>query len=330
MFDKLIRELRALERTKISVPIDVDSDGYYDKECPAPNCLFGFKVHEEDWRSLVRDEEMFCPSCRHAAPARNWFTTDQIKRARKQALNQVKGRINKAIRADAQAWNRRQRANSFVKITMNVKGRSAIPILVPIAAAEPMRLRTKCDKCGCRYSYIGAGFFCPACGSNSANHTFSQSLDAVRTSIRSGPQLRKILGKDEAEVLIRTLLEKGFQDAVMCFQRLNEQLRDRIANPPSARRNLFQNLDEGSQFWLRTVGQDFEMMIGTDRLSRLRRYFQQRHLLAHRQGIVDEDYIARSEDTAYAVGQRLILKEEDAMEMVDLVSALGDAITKVK
>ena len=93
MFDQLIGELKALERTEVSVPLEADADGYFDKECPAPNCLFGFKVHSEDWRDIVRDEEVFCPSCRHTAPAKSWYTTDQVERAKLQALDQVKGRI---------------------------------------------------------------------------------------------------------------------------------------------------------------------------------------------------------------------------------------------
>lgn len=36
MFDKLLQEFRDMERTKISVPIKVDKDGYIDKECKLP------------------------------------------------------------------------------------------------------------------------------------------------------------------------------------------------------------------------------------------------------------------------------------------------------
>jgi hypothetical protein len=72
MFKDLLRELDQLNgTTSVSVPIESDSEGYYDKECPAENCLFGFKVHGEDWTSLVRDEEVFCPACRHCAPAKS-------------------------------------------------------------------------------------------------------------------------------------------------------------------------------------------------------------------------------------------------------------------
>ena len=44
MFDNLLRELRALERRSITVPIDSDEKGYIDKECPSTNCEFQFKI----------------------------------------------------------------------------------------------------------------------------------------------------------------------------------------------------------------------------------------------------------------------------------------------
>jgi hypothetical protein len=74
MFDELLRELRRLERPQtIRVSISSDEDGYLDRECPAPECLFQFKVHEDDWRDKVRDEEVFCPSCGHTADSGSWL-----------------------------------------------------------------------------------------------------------------------------------------------------------------------------------------------------------------------------------------------------------------
>jgi hypothetical protein len=326
MFKNLLRELDQLNgTTSISVPIEADSEGYCDKECPAENCVFGFKVHGEDWKNLVRDEEVFCPACRHAAPAKSWYTRDQIERAKKYAVDQLRGRINNAIRQDASDWNRRQPHNAFIKMTMDVRGVST-PLLMPIAAAEPMRLRTACESCGCRYSYIGAAFFCPACGANSAHHTFRQTLGIVRAAAATGDLLRKSLDADQAEVLIRTLLEKGVQDAVMSFQRLCEQIYAGFANTPAARRNAFQNLGEGSALWAQATGRTFDDMLPPSDMQKLRVYFQQRHLLAHRQGIVDDDYIARSGDTTYASGQRLIITHAAVLEFADLVERLGSAV----
>ena len=60
MFDKLIRELRKMERMKVSIQIETDAEGYYDKECPSKNCMFQFKVLAEDWADKFKDESVFC------------------------------------------------------------------------------------------------------------------------------------------------------------------------------------------------------------------------------------------------------------------------------
>lgn len=61
-------------------------------------------------------------------------------------------------------------------------------------------------------------------------------------------------------------------------------------------------------------------------MTQLRVYYQQRHLLAHQQGIVDNDYVTRSGDTTYEVGQRLLIKESAALKFADLVDRLGTAL----
>ncbi|WP_096172050.1 hypothetical protein [Cohaesibacter sp. ES.047] len=327
MFKNLQRELERLGRMKeLSVPIEPDSEGYLDKECPSEPCLFLFKIYGDDWSNIVRDEEVFCPSCRHVAPAASWYPRAQVEAAREYALGKITNSMNKAMRADTAASKRRQNRHSFLSITLDVKGgRDAV--LVPVAAAEPMRLRTACESCGCRYSYVGAAYFCPSCGANSASHTFTQTLNTIRTAAGLGETLRNTLGRDEAEVMIRTLLEKAVQDTVMSFQRLNEQLYERQSGK-TARRNAFQNLDVGSDLWSAEIGLDYVDLIGQDKLDQLRVYFQQRHLLAHQQGIVDQGYIDRSGDQTYAAGQRILIRDSAVREFADLIEELSYELSK--
>ncbi|WP_319498116.1 hypothetical protein [uncultured Cohaesibacter sp.] len=325
MFKNLQRELERLGRMKeISVPIESDSEGYLDKECPSASCLFFFKIYGEDWSNIVRDEEVFCPSCGHVAPAASWYPREQVEAGRSYALGTITNSMNKAMRADATASKRRQHRNSFLSINIDAKG-GKDAVLVPVAATEPMRLRTTCENCGCRYSYVGAAYFCPSCGANSASHTFMQTLNASRTAAGLGDTLRNTLEPDDAAVMIRTLLEKAIQDTVMSFQRLNEQLYERQSGK-TARRNVFQNLDKGSELWAAEIGHGYVDLIGQIRLDQLRIYFQQRHLLAHQQGIVDQDYIDRSGDQTYAIGQRLLIRDSAVNEFADLVEELSQQL----
>ena len=69
MFENLLRELRSLDGQQVSVPINCDEKGYVDRECPATNCGFQFKIQEDDWTNICRDEAVWCPMCGHSEPA---------------------------------------------------------------------------------------------------------------------------------------------------------------------------------------------------------------------------------------------------------------------
>lgn len=326
MFDDLIRTLRNLDGQKINLPVECDEDGYLDRECPNTACEFGFKIHAEDWRAIVRDEEVFCPSCGHAAPAQSWFTKAHVEAARKAAMSHLKGQINQAMRRDAERWNRRQSPNAFISITMQVKGHTK-PMLLPLAAAEPMRLKIACTKCHCRYSVIGSAYFCPSCGHNAADQVFSQSLDKIRASLDLAPLLRAtITDRDTAENTIRQLTEDGLQRAVTAFQRFAEALFAEHPSSLKARRNAFQNLDEGSRLWAEAFQHSYDQHLTTLELATLKRYFQQRHLMAHRDGLVDAEYVTKSGDGTYRAGQRLVIQADEVRECVGLIEKLGNAM----
>lgn len=325
MFDELSRILRQLDGQKITVTPDiaVDEDGYIDRECPHDDCMFEFKVHDQDWREIVRDEEVFCPFCGHAADAQKWWTTEQIEKIQEQALAQVKGTINQAMRRDAEAFNRRQRKGSFITVKMKVES-GLREIVLPAAAAEPMRLKLTCEECSCRFAVIGSAFFCPSCGHNSADRVFRQSLNAIRASLDAIPAIRSgISDADASENTIRLLTEAGLQNVVMAFQRFAEAHYQRQPDPIRVRRNAFQNLSEGSQLWRTAFGRGFDDHLSTSELTELARLFQQRHLLAHCEGIVDADYISRSGDPTYREGQRLVIRESVVRMALQLVEKLS-------
>ncbi len=116
MFKDLIKEFKRLDGQLISVPIECDEKGYVDKQCPSEECEFLFKVYEEDWRNIFKDEAVWCPLCRHEAPSDQWFTIEQVEHAEAEALAVVQGKIHNALRSGAQRFNRRQSKNSFVSI----------------------------------------------------------------------------------------------------------------------------------------------------------------------------------------------------------------------
>jgi hypothetical protein len=323
MFKETIRALRQLEgQTQVSVPIEDDEEGYFDRECPSEECLFQFKIFGEDWKEKVRDEEVFCPNCGHTAASGSWWTQEQIAHAREAALAQVKASISGALRRDANEWNRRQKRNSFLSITMKVDSRPQhVPL--PPAAAEPMRLKITCPACTCRYAVIGTAYFCPACGHNAADQQFAQSVTGIRQSLDAADAVRvAITDRDTAESTVRLIIENGLQNAVTAFQRCAEAIFSSLPTAPKARRNAFQNLTEGDQFWRAATGKGYADHLTPDELAALLRIFQQRHLLAHTQGIVDQEYVSKSGDTRYKPGQRIVIRPEAVREATTLIEKL--------
>lgn len=118
MFDETRRALRRLEGgQQISVSLPSDAEGYFDRKCPSLECL-EFKVHEDDWRDKVRDEKVFCAFCGHTANSSEWSTQQQQEYLEKAALAHLQGSLGRAMRRDAESWNRRQPRDSFIKITI--------------------------------------------------------------------------------------------------------------------------------------------------------------------------------------------------------------------
>ena len=315
MFENLPRQ--------ISIPIEVDEQGYVDKECPATSCIFTFKIHQDDWRNIVRNEEVFCPRCGHVAPAKNWFTTDQIEKAKEQALDVLQGYVREALNEFAQDLNRSVQSNSFVKISMQVSGDTTKPVIVPITASEPMTMKAICTECHCRYGFIGAAFFCPSCGHNSAEQTFRQSLGIIRATLANEERLREVLDRDTAENTIRALRENAIEDTVTSFQRVMECMYMKLLETPSAApKNAFQRLQQGNDLWKASAGKSYEEVLTVEESNLLKMYFQQRHVLSHREGIIDQEYLNKSGDSAYRVGQRLIVKRQDVIQFVDTIEKL--------
>ena len=327
MFEETIRALRRLEgRTNVSVPVGDDEQGYIDRECPSEECFFQFKVLGEDWKNKVRDKEVFCPNCGHTANSDYWWTQEQLAHAREAVLAQVSGALTGALKKDAASWNRRQPRKSFISMTMKVDSKPQhVPL--PPAAAEPMRLKITCPACACRYAVVGAAYFCPACGHNAADQQFELTMAGIRQSLGALDIVRTAMAdRDTAENTVRLMVESGLQNAVTAFQRCAEALYSGFPSAPKARRNAFQNLTEGDAVWKEVTGRTYADYLSTDALNTLRRAFQQRHLLAHTQGIVDQDYITKSGDDRYKAGQRIVVRVDAVLEAVALIEKLASGM----
>ena len=290
------------------MPILPDNDGYYDKECPNPECLSKFKVNAEDWKNLFSDDEVHCPFCGYVSPANTWWTTEQVEEAKRQAIEQVRAQIGQALQADVRAFNHSQPKNSLVKFSMKFKGNTRF-VCLPAQALEEMTQKIQCDNC--------------------AELTFRNTIEKVRGKIKNLEMIRQAIepiSKDEAARTCTSLLESSIPDLVVAFQRLCECVYPQLAPAKPLKKNVFQRLADGSDLWKELVGKGYSDWITEEQYSKLKKCFQQRHLLQHQDGIIDQEYITKSGDTLYTMGQHLIVKTTDVDEYADIVEKLGNEI----
>lgn len=329
MFDDLIRELRRMEREPVRLPVNADVDGYFDRECPNDECEFQFKVILDDWGDGFEGRQMHCPLCGTLAPADHFWTKEQLAQAREQAARYFSGRVGQALARGARTFNARQPRDGFISMSLEYKGPTHVPSLVPVDAAEEMQLKIACEQCTARFAVIGSAFFCPRCGHSSAVRVFDDALVKIEAKVEHLDRVVQAVAqvdKDAAELTRRSLLESAISDAVVAFQRVMEELYRVQPNAAGKiKTNTFQRLDDGSGLWQAIGMRPYADVLSESELTRLRIYFQRRHLLAHREGIVDDQYIERTGDTRYAPGQRIIVCPEHVVELAALVRKLVGA-----
>lgn len=328
MFKDLIREIERMEREPARLPVKADADGYFDRECPDTECEFQFKVIVQEWGDGFEGKEMHCPLCGMVAPADHFWTKEHLEQAKHQAVRYFSGRLGQAMSRRARSFNARQPKGGFISMSLRYKGPTHIPALVSLEAAEEMQLKIACEQCGAHFAVIGSAFFCPKCGYSSAVRMFNDALAKIEAKVQHLERVVQAVAqvdKDSAELTRRSLLESGLSDAVVAFQRVMEELYRSQPSAQKLQQNVFQRLADGSQLWKAAGWPAYSDILSPTGLARLNILFQRRHLLAHREGIVDNQYIQRSGDTKYTAGQRVVVRPEQVVALVDLVRKLVNA-----
>ena len=331
MFEEIVRELNKLSRPRqISISVPLDEKGYYDRECRNSECGGAFKVLFEDWKDKVSDELAYCPFCRHEAPADEWNTNEQEKYIRSAAEAEMSRLVNNAFRRGTQRSRPMRFGGGLINFSMSLSYKPGrIPCVLPATARAELRQDFTCEACCCRYASVGASFFCPACGHNSAPSSFENTLATVRTAVNASGTMRaaleQVTNADAARDAVRQILEDQFPRLVGAFERLNEALFDKVPNASAIPKkgSVFQRIDDASDLWQQATGKGYGDFLSASELRRVKLLVHRRHVLSHQQGIVDQTYLVRSGDRSYSVGQRLVVREADVLELVSLLERLA-------
>lgn len=312
----------------IDIPITLKSDekGYFDRQCPNDKCKFVFKIFMDDWKDRISDEQVYCPMCGHCAPSDQWYTHEQLEAineiAASYALSYISDELNKMFGRAA----RGMRGNKYVQLTYK-PGHKITFVNNPVGQRPEWELEITCEKCQTRYSVIGSAYFCPCCGHNAVEHVFNESLNRVQTMIESIEDIYKIYetnySKDKAESMCRSMIEGSLGDIVSAFQKYAEDIYKKLMPTNKVRVNDFQIIVKGSKLFSEAIGKGYDSWLTDEEISDMNILFQQRHLIEHNNGLIDEQYIQKSNDPSYKIGQRVIIRNTDVLRLLGHVRKLS-------
>jgi len=296
---------------QISVPIRLDQDGYLGRECP--QCESYFKI-TPGTGITSGSPPCHCPYCGHAGSPIQFWTKDQIRYARSVALNKVTDAVLRDLKEIE--FDIKPRGAFGIGMSMKIKGQPH-----PIKHYREPRLETDvvCDQCTLRYAIYGVFAFCPDCGRHNSRQILGKNLELA------GKQLDLAAGDEEE--LSTQLVADALENVVSAFDGFGREISrvhaTKATNPSKAQDISFQNLS-GAQKNVQTLfGFDLAGALDADEWATACRFFQKRHLLAHRMGVVDEEYLKKSGDTRATIGRKVTIEPHHVRDMVQLIARLG-------
>jgi hypothetical protein len=292
---------------QLYISLEPDGDGYTGRECPVEECLGYFKVTP---RTGIKDSApCCCPYCGHCGDNRTFSTRDQIKYAESVALRQVTDAIHKDLKS--LEFDHKPQGAFGIEFSLKVTNSGSLPIRY--YREKQLETEVVCDNCTLRYAIYGVFGWCPDCGTHNSLQILSKNLELAKSELILAETVRKEL----AEHLIGDALENvvsGFDGfgREACLRRGADI---RFQNIPTARRKV----QEGQE----AFGIDFADALGVGEWEHVCRIFQKRHLLAHKMGVIDQEYVRNTNDLTAVIGRKIRISQEEVMSAITIVEALG-------
>ncbi len=297
------RNLSRLGNT-ISVPVKADEDGYLGRECPKQECLGYFKI--TPGTGIRGPAPCHCPYCGHSGDQNTFWTPEQLEYAKSVVIRQV----TDAIFADLKSMEFDHKPRGGFGIGLSMKVSRSSPHPVRYYREKQLETEVVCDACTLRYAIYGVFGWCPDCGAHNSRQILEKNLELARKELA----LAASIDKDLADHLTGDALE----NVVSAFDGFGREVcAKRAADIP------FQNLAGARRKVQDAFGFDFADHITPREWDGACRVFQKRHLLAHKMGVVDDEYIRKTGDTQAVVGRKVSVGPDEVTATIGIVEALG-------
>ncbi|MCD6326538.1 hypothetical protein J7M28_03145 [bacterium] len=314
----MTRHLRNLGiQFQISLPLD--GEGYLGRECPSTDCERYFKI--KPGTGLEGENlPVHCPYCGHKGPMDHFHTQSQINYVTSVVERKVQNAVVRDMKDMARDFNRQTRG-SLLSLSMDVK---SSPVRLHHYAERELETNVECGNCTLQYSVYGVFAFCPDCGQHNSLHILDKNLEVIEKML--------VLATSTAEELAGKLIENALEDCVSAFDGFGRELcrvhAQKAADPAKAEKVSFQNLDGAKANVLSTFGIDLSACVTSDEWAAAVRGFQKRHLFAHKMGVVDEEYLAKTGDPNAVVGRKIRVDDSDVRAVLQVIRKVAKHLSE--
>jgi len=302
----------------IPISLQTDEEGLIGRECPKEECEGYFKV-KFGTGLLGKDLPCHCPYCGHSEGADHFWTKEQIEYARSIAINKVADALEK----DMKSLEFDIKPKGAFGIGMSLKYQRGTPVPIRYYREKALETKVICDACTLEYAVYGVFAFCPDCRKHNSLQILKKNIDLVRKQL--------ILSSHQEDTdMRRYLVEDALENCISAFDGFaRESCRVRIAKSTDSNRatNIsFQNIAKASGTIKVLYGFDLERLVKTEEWKQIIIGFQKRHLIAHRSGVVDEQYISATGENPMTLGHKISLAKEEVSQLANLIVELGEKL----
>lgn len=290
---------------QVSVPIRTDDDGYLGRECPVKECLGYFKI--TPGTGIKGPAPCHCPYCGHSGDQNTFWTQDQLDYARSFIIRKVTDALHQDLKS--LEFDHPPTPGTFgISISLKVKPGT----LHPIKYYREKELETEvvCENCTLRYAIYGVFGWCPDCGTHNSIQILTKNLELAKKELA----LAESVDKELADHLVGDALE----NVVSAFDGFGREICARKGADIQ-----FQNLTGARRRVQGRFALDFGDVLGANDWEKICRVFQKRHLLAHRMGVVDDDYLKKANDSQAVLGRKISVSRDEVITTISLIEKLG-------
>lgn len=299
--------------SQFSISLPPDEEGFIGRECPVSECEGYFKVQPG---TGLKGESLpcHCPYCGQGAGSDKFFTKAQVEYARSVVMREVTGALLKDLKT--LEFNHRPRGAFGIGISMRVTGQ---PSAIRRYRESKLETEVVCDQCTLRYTIFGVFGFCPDCAVHNSLQILNKNLELVL-------KLLTIAETQEAQVA-QHLIENALEDCVSAFDGFGREtcrvFAEKADMSKKAAEIRFQNIAAARDRVKERFSVDFAASTAHEDWKHIMRAFQKRHLLAHKMGVVDVDYLLATGDSPSLLGHKVLIASAEVRELVARLQILG-------